>query len=467
MNRPSLLFFMLLIALISTAQGQDSLLILRVQILQVEKGSLTAPVNVLVVGDRIQAIFPDSVQVQGGYEILNGTGKYLMPGLWDMHTHNSLGPQQIFPLLLANGITGIRSMFDPIDSIKSWKQQIRIGRLAGPEIYSSGPIVDGPHPMWPGSVALSAPDQARRAVDSLVDLGIDFVKVYSFMNRETYFAIAEACRSNGIPFAGHIPACITIWEAAAAGQRSSEHGYGIMAASSAQENHLNQVRQGTLIDSALTSYPAQRAFLLHTFSQTKADSVFKALAMTHLALCPTLVVNRMIGNIRDSAFRAQVPTRYVNPFMVMGWQPENDFRLRTADDAYFATERALAQILIGLMGLVEQSGVTVLAGTDYPNPFIVPGFSLHDELQLMVSGGMSPQAALMAATISPVKFLGIDDQVGEVEVGKIANLLLLSENPLEDIRATTSMQALILRGKLHQIEDLQKEIEALAHRFGH
>lgn len=444
--------------------GQD-LVIKNVHIIHIGTGEVSELMDIGIEGDRILFIEPTGERNNETVSVIEGDENFVIPGLWDMHTHNSMGPQQFFPLLLANGVIGIRSMFDQLDSIQSWNRQIDSGSLIGPEIYTSGPIIDGPRPMWPGSVALGEPDQAASNIDSLVSLGIDFVKVYSFMNRQTYFAIANHCRKIGFPYAGHIPDVISIWEAAEAGQRSSEHGYGLLIESNSKKDHLRSVYRKEIEDSTLRTYPQRRKFLLDHFDESSIDSISVRLSHTDMYLCPTLVVNRAIASLSDSSFRSDSRCRYMNPFLVMRWQPQNDFRLRNLDESYYQVEKGLFSHLQQTMGPLEKAGVRILAGTDYMNPYIFPGFSLHDELELMVEGGMTNRGALAAATINAVEFLEAENY-GEVEVGKVASFLLLEANPLDDIKNTTSLSLVVQKGLSFTKEELDLKLEELAQKFG-
>lgn len=444
--------------------GQE-MVIKNVHIIHIETGEVSQLMDIGIEAERIVFIQPSGEW--NGVEVatIDGNENFVIPGLWDMHTHNSMGPRQFFPLLLANGVIGIRSMFDQLDSIQSWNRQIEYGSLIGPEIYTSGPIVDGPKPMWPGSVALTNPAQAAAHIDSLVALGIDFVKVYSFMNRETYFAIANHCKSIRFPYAGHIPDVVSIWEAADAGQKSSEHGYGLLVEANSKRDHLRSVYRKEIEDSTLRTYPQRRKFLLEHFDESTIDSIADRLSNTEMYLCPTLVVNHAIANLSDSSFRADPRCRYMNPFLVMRWQPENDFRLRNMDSSYYLVEQGLFSLLQNTMGPLERAGVKILAGTDYMNPYIFPGFSLHDELNLMVEGGMTNRGALAAATINATSFLQAEDY-GEVEAGKMASFLLLEENPLDDINNTKSLSLVVQRGTIFTQEELTAELEKLARQFG-
>lgn len=444
--------------------GQE-LVIKNVHVIHVETGEISELMDIGVESGHIMFVQPRGEWSGVAETVIEGNENYVIPGLWDMHTHNSMGPKQFFPLLLANGVIGIRSMFDQLDSIQSWNRQIESGSLVGPQIYTSGPIVDGPSPMWPGSVALREPAEAASNIDSLVALGIDFVKVYSFMDRETYFSIANHCQQIGFPFAGHIPDVVSIWEAAEAGQKSSEHGYGLLIESNSKRDHLRSVYRKETEDSTLRTYPQRRKFLLDHFDNSILDSIGIRLSQTDMYLCPTLVVNRAIANLSDSSFRADARCRYMNPFLVMRWQPQNDFRLRNLDQSYYDVEQGLLSHLMYAMGTMEKAGVKILAGTDYMNPYIFPGFSLHDELELMVHGGMTNRGALATATINATTYLEAKEY-GEVEVGNVASFLLLEKNPLDEIKNTKSLSLVVQRGIVYTQEELTAELEKIAKQFG-
>ena len=444
--RKLLLTLSCLIPLQLSLLAQQHRILSGVNVIDVKNGTVLNDMYVLISNDKIAAIEAEHTDLPSvSAELIPLDGKYLMPGLWDMHAHN--WNRDFFKLLTANGITGIRGMYDPMDSLPVWRVEIAVGNIQGPTIFSSGPMIDGPDPIWPGAVSISEPWQVYRAVDSLKRLGVDFIKVYSMLPREAYFELAEACKSKNIPFAGHIPGTVSLTEAIEVGQRSSEHFYGILAASNTHDQHFMAVMRGEREDSTLASFGHIRKFLLDHFSEPKAIDLYAKLSESDTWICPTLVVNQAFGMLNDENFLNDERLAYIPAEIKNRWNPKQDIRLQFGNDEQFRIERQLFHLAKNQMGNMERNGVKILAGTDFPNPYVFPGFSLHDELELMVEGGMSTLGALQTATLNPAIFLNKTDEFGTVETGKYADLLILNKNPLENISHTRSIETVILKGR--------------------
>jgi imidazolonepropionase-like amidohydrolase len=453
--------------------GRAAIAVTDVSVLDVRTGSASSGITVIVTGNHIMAVGPArSVSIPAGARQVDGSGKYLIPGLWDMHVHATFpGLDAIFlQALVANGVTGVREMFSTLAAVDSSRSRIRRGELAGPRIVGSGNLVDGSPPIWPGSVVVTNADLARRAVDSLAAGGADFIKVYSRLSREAYFAIAEAARVRGIPFAGHVPALVRVSEAAAAGQRSIEHLTGVLSACSSREEELlgsvaEAVRSPRGWDSAGTVGRMQTEGLLASFDPARCEALGRELAGRGVWMVPTLVVLHSIAHLDDTTLRSDPRLRYVPAGFRSGWDPSRDFRFRsrTARDWAVAKEAYARQLEI--VTLLHRAGVRFLAGTDLANPFVYPGFSLHDELVGLVELGFTPLQALQSATLHPAEFLGVADSVGRVAPGMVADLVLLDGHPLADVRNVGKIAAVIADGRLidrSARDALLARVEALA-----
>jgi imidazolonepropionase-like amidohydrolase len=293
-----------------------------------------------------------------------------------------------------------------------WRKQIRDGRLLGPRIVAAGVVLDGPEP-WPGTLGVSSPGDARRKVDSLRRAGVDFIKITSGMPRHIYDAVAAESRRWSLPFVGHAASGVSAQQAARAGQRSLEH---------------------------LTGLPDQ------CVSAGRCSEVFDAFVEHGTWAVPTLVAWRHLLFRADSAVSRAPELRYVQLAMRQRWDSV------TASARHSARERETArktfERFLRVVRDMNRAGVRLLAGSDAANPYTVPGFDLHEELEWLVTAGLSPAEALRAATISPVIYLGATDSLGTVVPGKIADLVLLEANPLDDIRHTKKIAAVIVNGRL-------------------
>jgi hypothetical protein len=413
----------------------------------------------------------------GKDSIISLPGKYIIPGLWDMHTHVWYA-DYFFPLFLANGVTGFRDMFGTVGQLQAWRLSVQGGDKRIPDLFFSGPIVDGPKPVWPGSVAVSNAEDGRRTVDSIkLKLKTDFVKVYSLLSRESYFSIAEECKKMKIDFAGHVPNVVTALEAAKAGQKSQEHLFGILEMVSDSSDVYFKIVQGLAVgipgknlgvDTILLDRLERRKMLLKTFNNQKLNDLAKEFSSTNTWICPTLVVNYNIGHLDDSSLAADSRMKYVTSFLQSFWNPKQD-RFRAQPTEYFEINRMEFEKKLMMIPVLHHAGVRLLAGTDTPNPYCFPGFSFHDELAWMVKAGLTPAEALQTATINPAIYFSIEKDFGTVEKNKIASLVILDKNPLLDIRNTTSINTVILRGSMmdrHQLDKMLQKVLAIASQHG-
>jgi hypothetical protein len=470
-----LLFLVLPLALysqVSSNQPTRLLIIDHVVVIDSTADARKHDVSVVIVGDKIQSIRPYSpAKRRADAVVVDATGKFLIAGLWDMHVHtlSKDQPDHFFPLFLANGVTGIRDMGGDfsLKEIAQLKSETKSGSGLGPEIYAAGPILEGEHPFWPFSVSVKDQAAAHRAVSQLVGEGADFLKVYNTLSRDAYLSIASQAKEARISFVGHIPDSVTPAEASDLGQKSIEHLWGISPFVSSNPEQLK--RMSAEANDADDPKIARDLFyqvnqsILSSYDPKKADVLFKKFVHNDTWQTPTLVVLRSYASIHDPSLREDPRNAYMPDDLRKFWEsmggapdPRNDeIQLRL-----FARD-------IEIVKAMHSAGVSLLAGTDTPNPYTYPGFSLHEELQLLVTAGLSPMEALRTATLRAAEFLGVQRDFGSVEEGKVANLVLLDANPLDDIRNTQKIRAVILRGKFLGRENLDallaKEKESVAH----
>ena len=452
MKRTGMLLFLLTCTCMyaQPSFSQHMTLIRNIGLIDVEKGIVQKEANVLFRDSLITSItFGKKAVPLGADTVIDGTGRFLIPGLWDMHTH-VWSDELFFPLLIANGVTGIRDMFESnVRSTEVWKKKMAEGKIYGPDLRVAGPILDGPKPIWPGSVAVSTPEEGRRAVDSLKDiLHTDFIKVYSLLSRDSYFAIADEAKKEHIPFAGHVPNVISVSEAAKAGQKSQEHLYGFMEEASDSADYLMQVIQGKIKDSTLSDRTLRMQFLFRTFNTRRLQELLHTIKTTGTWVCPTLTVLHSISYLNDSTLMNDPRMQYMGRGIRYGWDYKKDARFKTWTPAMFKIFQQDFDYKLRIVKYLRDAGVPLLAGTDFPNPFCYPGFSLHDELQWLVKAGLTPAEALQTATVNPARYLGIEQQSGTVSEGRTASMIILDANPLLDIANTQKIEMVILRGKV-------------------
>lgn len=436
--------------------GKSYIAITHVAIIDTDHGSIHNDMTVIIVGNQIAGLDQASnVKVPSAAQVIDAKGEFLIPGLWDMHVHIFGGDRfpTASPLLIANGVTGVREMGTcvPLATIKGIKQQITEGKLLGPRIFAAGPVVDGRFKDWT-NLNVTSEVEAREAVRSLKQQGANFIKVYDNLSRPAYLAIADESRKQGIDFVGHVPYGISPREASAAGQKSIEHLVGIPAACSTDETQLQQQ-----YDQALNERDFSRANVIGLRADIRAAETFSSGRCQELASvfrahgtwqCPTLV-NTRATYAYDVTMKKDWRLKFIPKEWKSDWMsfPEHDIWFK---DLRPADRDGLVQVyrrLVESVGTLHHGGVNFLAGTDLVRPFIYPGFSLHEELELLVSAGLSPAEALQAATSNPAKFLGVEHTLGTVEKGKLADLVLLDDNPLVDIHNTQKIRAVIVNGK--------------------
>ena len=440
---------------------QSALAITHVMLIDATGSAPQSDTTVLIADHRIAAIGPSrATSIPRNASILDATGKFLIPGLADMHVHltgsgEPAGSREfILPLLLANGVTTVRDMGGYLESLIPLRHDIEQGQRLGPQIFFAGPYLDGSPPSFQPSLVVTNSVQAAEDVHQLVGRGVDFIKVQSILSREAYFAIAAACREEHITFAGHVPDRVTAAEASDAGQKSIEHLTGVLRACSKDEPRLmrEQLRSGGGNETPAQSHARGLAWereLLQTYSGQKAAELIGKFLGNRTWQAPTLILLRNVAYPTPENDPSGDPSaKYVPHKLLERWLTARHEQNEGVTSEEFALRAALLQRSIQLVGTMQSSGVKIIAGTDTGAPFVFPGSALHDELALLVQAGFTPMQALQAATKNPADFLGKIKTQGTVEQGKFADLLLLDANPLDDIRNTEKIRAVILRGKL-------------------
>jgi imidazolonepropionase-like amidohydrolase len=394
-------------------------------------------------------------------------GKFLIPGLWDMHTHVagiSADPgwskNVLLPLLVATGITGIRDMDGDLHALQEWRREIASGALLGPQIVAAGPmLVPAPRSGHarstdPSVLEVGTSEEARAAVDQLQKQGADFVKVIQ-LSREAYFAIAEEAKKDGISFAGHIPIAVTATEASAAGQKSFEHIiYSSLALDCSSEDAELRRR---LLEAAAKGSSSAAVYddADKTFSREKAAALWATFIRHGTWVTPTLysisIVAHSTQQSPDDPLLAYVPLA-----LQKDWRPTGPPSQRElADAAWWQRQYENDRKLTGEM---HRAGVRLLAGSDSLDRYVFPGSSLHNELRELVAAGLTPQEALQTATKNPAEFLGRSDE-GTLASGRRADMVLLDANPTQEITNTQKISGVILAGRFLQRKDLDELLE--------
>jgi cytosine/adenosine deaminase-related metal-dependent hydrolase len=426
------------------AFGQTRVAIQNVTLLDGTDHAPRHNVTVIVQGQNIVAINKERSEGSQGTAVVDGTGKYLIPGLWnnDLHGPAFNDAKATLLSLVSYGITTVRDMGANLDEIVKLRTATASGALVGPRLFVAGPLMNGPIPIqMPLIVDLSSDGQAKGEVERLKQHNVDYVEVDTTLTPELYHAVADEAKRQGLPLVGHIPAKVSAWEIVKANQNDVEHlggvSFNVLIACSSDESYFNQV-MGKMYDDLLVAMKEKRPFdepqfradfddrLLDTFDEGKAQRLFHLYAKNGVAQTPTLYVLNSL------------------------WQGAKDRDKLTEQDMQ-AGKKIFAKDL-EVVGEMKRDGVTILAGTDgaYPQG----GEALHRELELLVKAGLTPLQALQAASRDAARVMGVSKEVGTIEVGKTADLVLLDADPLTDVSNTQKIDAVVLHGHLFSRDEL-------------
>jgi imidazolonepropionase-like amidohydrolase len=433
---------------ISPSSASSATYITHVTVIDTENGKQIQDRTVIVLGDRISEVRDSKGKKRPrGAKVVDGQGKYLIPGLWDMHVHAVFAERldSMFPTFVANGVLGIRDMGTsmPFADIDRLRQQTANGSRLGPHIVAAGPILDGrPKPLRPNFLAITTPEQGRDTVRRLKTGGVDLIKVYSWLSRDSFLAIAEEAKKQNIPVSGHVPFSVSVLEASDAGQKSLEHIFGIYLSCSSREEEL----RSEMLKAGVNLSGSERIRLeldeaAASYDEGKAANVFAHLARNGTWLVPTFSAVVPDSEIFDVRVTTDPRLKYIPPAIQKRWTE--------AASAGAAIKSKSFERKLQIVGAIHRAGVPLLAGTDtaWIQPYTYAGFSLHDELALLVRAGLTPMESLQAATINSARFLGMEKDLGTIEKGKIANLVLLDADPFADIHNTTKISKVFLTGK--------------------
>jgi imidazolonepropionase-like amidohydrolase len=422
---------------------QGALAIRNVTVVPATGGPSIPATTVLIRGDRIAVVGPsDAVTIPAEARVVDGTGKFLLPGLIDLHVHLSKTRGSALGLFVANGVTTVRDMGGDYDELRQWRREVAGGTRIGPRILMPGPILESPaniarmrkdppservEPFDRMRIGVGSPQEARATVARLAATEIDFIKIRTVHDRDTYLALNEAANAHGIPLVGHVPpySAQAILEA---GQDGIDHGFS-------------------------------RAFDKET--RDERLTVWRRFAAAGVPVVPTLVIggailtplDRLRAIVEDEAGKVEPRRPYLSRFLLLDWR-EQFLEQSVEGQEQF---RKFADQGVQHMREMHDAGMDLLAGTDTGVINLYPGSSLHDELAIFVKDiGMTPAEAIERATRRSAKFLRLGDSVGTIERGKIADLVLIDADPLSDIANTRRISAVILRGQLHDRAGLEK-----------
>lgn len=446
-------------------------IIYNVNIVDVESGGVLPDKTVFISSEKIHSITNsfsiDSIDSTNSKRIIDGTGLYLIPGLWDMHTHSQGAPalkNVQLPLYIAHGITGIREM-SGLQHELHVRDSIQAGYIEGPRMVVGSPVMDNfPNKGGTPSFIIENEEAVNQAVDSLKKMGYDFIKTYDFLDKKTYQKLQEVGKSKGLEVTGHIPVAVSIWDAISMNHKTIEHFIGIELGASTNEqelrtNYLNILKDSISKNDTFLNELSKLKFRSWTepverIDKDKLDSLYTYMKDNDTWLVPSLFLQNVITNPQlmegDDGLEFY-PKKYRSPMLYrMFYDPNNSLE-------------KLHRHRVENFSEVIKSGVGILAGSD-----AFGGFPLHRELELYVEQGLSPQESLKTATINPAKYFNKEDSMGTVSEGKYADLVLLEENPLQNIQHIRKINTVFINGKKYDkssIDDMLKRVKYIVNNM--
>ena len=452
---------------------EHALAITNVNLIDVTDGSVERNVTIYIRGNRIQWVAKHAMLEHGEHlQVVNGVERYVIPGLWNMHVHlvqdvpAEYTERVLMPLMIANGVTGVRDMGGNLEALKSLRQRVTSGALLGPRMMFAGPMLDGPQPAYPDSLPVSTPEDGRGAVRWLKQQGVDFIKVQSLLPREAYLAIADEARAQGLNFVGHVPDAVTVAEASQKGQRTMEHMLNILRGCSTEERQImnsdKEFAARTVTPAQASAFgQAERERIVRTYSPALADDLFQRLLSNRNWQTPTLVQLRFFEYADVAEWERDPRMRYVPASLQKKWRQQRESFLKGRSTANLMSWKVFMRKNREQLAIMRRDYVHFLAGTD-SGPYAFPGSALQDELELMVENGISPLSALRGATIEAAIVMNRQRDSGAIAVGRVADIVFLDGNPLEDIRNVRKVSGVVYDGHYYDERDLAKITAAAA-----
>lgn len=459
LKRPlSLLILCILLSSCKPEATKFDLAIHNINIIDLKTGKILPKQSVFINDDTIHSIVPTTdLYMSINTKSINGTDHYLIPGFWDNHVHFRGGDSLIaenehfLDLYLANGITTVRDAGgDLTTSVQQWQKEIAAGENVGPTIYTSGPKIDGPGARWAGSLEVSNDKEINAALDSLQQLKVDFVKLYdSTISGRNYLKTIKNAENRGMITSGHMPFSVTLDETIDAGIDGIEHLYYILKGCSSKEREITKAVKNGSLDfwSSLTK-------VMQTYADSTAQAQFNKLIAANVYVVPTLHIGHTLSFLdeNDHTTDGYLTYDYIGP----GIQKTYAGRINSALNAtpeFIDMRKNLDSTFVQLVGKLNTAGVGLLAGSDSGayNSYIYPGISLHKELKALVDAGLTPLEALRTSSQNGSIFL--KKELPAIKVRAKADLVILHENPLENIENTQTISWVIKSGKAFNQKD--------------
>ncbi|MUP46457.1 amidohydrolase [Gramella sp. BOM4] len=449
------LFFVFFISLISCNSDPEEvdLLVTNATVLDIEQNKKWVNRLVAIRNDTIVAVKTmrdsDDFIANNTYD---ANGGFVMPGLWDNHVHFRGGDtlasenKDLLPLFLKYGVTTVRDAGGDIsESVFEWKEQIESGELKGPRIFSSGPKLDGKNPAWPGSISVSTEADVEMALDSLESMNADFVKIYDgSITKEMFYEIIREAEKRNLKVTGHMPMSADVTEAVKFGLDGTEHLYYVMKAASAKKDSIEKVKSGYSMIIPLAK----------TYNDSVAKVVFEELAEADFYVTPTLHIGKVLKDLADADHSQDELLELIGPGIQETYQGRI-MSAKRAKESGSSMRDFTEDVFEKMIEPMHNSGIKILAGSDCGpyNSFVYPGESLHEELKALVEAGLTTQEALLTSIRNGPRFFDLQNSYVRVDKGRIGDLIILKENPMESIENLNSIKAVVRKGEVLNVSE--------------
>lgn len=419
--------------------------------------------TIVIKDGKIHQVLPTKeLPLSRDNSIIDGTGKYLIPGLWDAHVHFSfmedLAPSML-DLFLVYGVTSVRDTGGDITFVNQWKQKSMDNPTGAPRVMVAGPLLDGLPNVYDGSdpghpplsVGLGTVEDVQQQIQQLDSLEVDLLKAYEMLSPEQFATVTEMARNKGLKVTGHVPLSMDVISASNAGLNSMEHMRNLELSCASNADELLEQRRKMLFSGRENKggilrsniHQAQREIAIENYDEIKANEVLDVLAANETWQIPTLTLNTSFTERPFMEPDVQQSFNYLPQSIEEEWK-SNIAAFAATEISAFRTE--YSNWLRNMVGKIHNKGIDIMAGTDCPIFFLTPGRSLHQELEALVDAGLTPLDALKTATYNPAKYFDMENELGLIKENHWADLLILDANPLQDIANTQRINAVIKQG---------------------
>ncbi|MGY8985571.1 MAG: amidohydrolase family protein [Sphingomonadales bacterium] len=453
-------FGLVVLSVVLASCGQApsvDLALVGVNVINVVTGDIAHNKVILIKNGKIDNIVDvDDFDVRYAKETLEQSGKFVMPGLWDMHIHlrgEGLAAEnkEMLDHYLGYGITAVRDAAGDLpQEVIKWRNAINTGTMVGPKIFTALQKLDGFDASWPGSIPIVKESEIEPAINELISFEPDFFKIYtSRLDSKLFLPMVKAIRGKGYKVTGHLPSDVKFEDAIEAGLSGIEHAMYLHKAASVDDGAMSDaLRAGERFSSF------GRA--IENFDRDHALMMFGKMAENGMAITPTIYIDHLLSFLDENNHKGDVELNNIPESFQKTYEGRVN-RAATKTPQNWISDHSRMKETMSLIPLLEEAGVLILAGSDSGafNSYTYPGDSLHQELRLLVESGLSNIGALQAATINGAIWLEVEEQYGSLDIGKEADILVLDRNPLEDINATRDIDGLIRNGLYISKSDLQ------------